>query len=172
MASPHSSVASETCCARSSNPTHRKTLTTMTRPPLINDKTMSRYTAIVTIATNNIDNAEKVLNERIHYDENYGFPYEINYDELQPEKYTRGIIIDASVIRDKLDSLMYMLDEDNPDDQRILDAHDRIKSIDDGNLNALISSINDERAWELFNEVCDRVLDWIIDDVNSSESSS
>ena len=146
----------------------------MTRPPLINDKTMPRYNAIVTVATDTIDNAEIVLNERIHYDEDYGFPYEINYDvyDLQPEKYTRGIIIDASVIREKLGFLITTLDTSDPDNKRVLDARDKIKSMDDGNLNALISSINDERAWELFNEVCDRVLDWIIDDVNSSESSS
>ena len=142
------------------------------RPLLINNKTMPRYTAIVTIATDTLDNAEQVLNERIHYDEDYGFPYEVDYSELQPEKFTRGIIIDASVIREKLGYLMDMLDDDEPDDKRILNAHERIKSMDDGHLNALISSINDERAWELFNEVCDRVLDWIIDDVNSDTSDS
>jgi hypothetical protein len=135
---------------------------------------MNRYNTIVTVTTDTIDNAEIVLNERIHYDEDYGFPYEIDYDvyDLQPEKYTRGITIDASVIREKLGFLITTLNASDPDNKRVLDARDKIKSMDDGNLNALISSINDERAWELFNEVCDRVLDWIIDDVNSSESSS
>lgn len=135
------------------------------RPPLINDKTMPRYTTIVTIATDNIDNAERVLNERIHYDEDYGFPYEINYDynELQPEESTRGIIIDASVIRDKFDSLMYMLDENEPDDKRVLDAADRIKSMSDSDLNALISSTDNRRTWQLFDEMRDHIFDSVID---------
>lgn len=135
----------------------------MTRPPLINDKTIPRYTAIVTIATDNIDNAEQILNERIHYDEDYGFPYEINYDELQPEESTRGIIIDASVIREKFDSLMYMLDENEPDDKRVLDAADRIKSMSDSDLNALISSTDNRRTWQLFDEMRDHIFDFVID---------
>lgn len=142
--------------------------------PMLNENLMpmENYTAIVTVTTDSIDHAEEVFRERIGYDEDLGFDYTIGCDDPQPEKYTRGIIIDASVIREKLGYLIDMLDDDEPDDKRILDAHERIKSMDDGNLNALISSINDERAWELFNEVCDRVLDWIIDDVNSDESSS
>lgn len=124
---------------------------------------MNRYTAIVTIATDSIDNAERVLNERIHYNEDYGFPYEINYDELQPEKSTRGIIIDASVIRYKFDSLMYMLDENDPDDKRVLDAADRIKSMSDSDLNALISSTDNRRTWQLFDELHDHIFDSVID---------
>lgn len=135
----------------------------MTRPPLINDKTMPRYTAIVTIATDNIDNAEQVLNERIHYDEDYGFPYEINYDELQPEESTRGIIIDASVIRDQFDSLMEYLDDNDPDDKRILDAYDRIKTMNDSDLNDLISSSDNKYTWELFNDMRDQIFDSVID---------
>lgn len=135
----------------------------MTRPPLINDKTMPRYTAIVTIATDNIDNAEQVLNERIHYDEDYGFPYEINYDELQPEESTRGIIIDASVIRDQFDSLMEYLDDNDPDDKRILDAYDRIKTMNDSDLNALISSSDNKYTWKLFNDMRDQIFDSVVD---------
>lgn len=135
----------------------------MTRPPLINDKTMPRYTAIVTIATDNIDNAEQVLNERIHYDEDYGFPYEINYDELQPEESTRGIIIDASVIRDQFDSLMEYLDDNDPDDKRILDAYDRIKTMNDSDLNDLISSSDNKYTWELFNDMRDQIFDSVVD---------
>lgn len=123
---------------------------------------MPRYTAIVTIATDNIDNAEKVLNERIHYDEDYGFPYEIDYDELQPEESTRGIIIDASVIRDQFNSLMEYLDDNDPDDKRILDAYDHIKAMNDSDLNALISSSNNKYTWELFNDMRDQIFDSVI----------
>lgn len=142
--------------------------------PMLNENLMpmENYTAIVTVTTDSIDHAEEVFRERIGYDEDLGFDYTIGCDDPQPEKYTRGIIIDASVIREKLEYLMGVLDDDEPDGKHILNAHERIKSMDDGHLNALISSINDERAWELFNEVCDRVLDWIIDDVNSDTSDS
>lgn len=142
--------------------------------PMLNENLMpmENYTAIVTVTTDSIDHAEEIFRERIGYDGALGFDYTIGCDDPQPEKYTRGIIIDASVIREKLEYLMGVLDNDEPDDKRILNAHERIKSMDDGHLNALISSINDERAWELFNEVCDRVLDCIIDDVNSDTSDS
>lgn len=142
--------------------------------PMINENLMpmENYTAIVTVTTDSIDHAEEVFRERIGYDEDLGFDYTIGCDDPQPEKFTRGIIIDASVIREKLGYLVDVLDNDEPNDTRILNAYERIKSMDDGHLNALISSINDERAWELFNEVCDRVLDWIIDDVNSDTSDS
>ena len=126
-------------------------------------KNMNRYTAIVTVDTENIDNAERVLNERIHYDEDYGFPYEIDYDELQPEESTRGIIIDASVIRDQFDSLMEYLDDNDPDDKRILDAYDHIKAMNDSDLNALISSSDNKYTWELFNDMRDQIFDSVID---------
>ena len=121
-------------------------------------KNMNRYTAIVTIETKDIDNAEKVLNERIHYDEDYGFPYKIDYNELQPKTTAPGIVIDASVIRDQLDSLMPILDDDDPEDKRILDANDRIKSMSDSDLNTLISSTDDKYTWELFNDMRDHIL--------------
>lgn len=143
------------------------------RPLLINDKTMPCYTAIVTIAADTLDNAEQVLNERIYYDEDYGFPYEVTYSELQPEKSTRGIIIDASVIRDKLDSFMEMhsIDGNDPFDKPMVDAYNRIKSMNKGDLNTLISSIDDKYVWELFNDLCDQVIDSVIGTVMKTNPS-
>lgn len=143
------------------------------RPLLINDKAMPCYTAIVTIAADTLDNAEQVLNERIYYDEDYGFPYEVTYSELQPEKSTRGIIIDASVIRNKLDSFMEMhsIDSNDPFDKPMVDAYNRIKSMNKGDLNALISSIDDKYVWELFNDLCDQVIDSVIDTVMKTNPS-
>lgn len=134
-------------------------------------KNMNRYTAIVTIETEDIDNAEKVLNERIHYDEDYGFPYKIDYNELQPETTAPGIVIDASVIRDQLDSLMPILDDDDPKDKRILDANDRIKSMSDSDLNTLISSTDDKYTWELFNDMRDQILNSVIGAVLETDPS-
>ncbi len=136
----------------------------MTEP---NDKEMHRYNNIVTVITDNIDHAEQVLSERLSYDEDYGFWYQIDYDayDLQPEEDTRGIIIDASVIREKFKTLINTLSDSDPDNDRIFDAYERIKNRNDsGKLNALISSTDDKRVWELFNEMCDRILDWIIDE--------
>ena len=143
------------------------------RPLLINDKTMPCYTAIVTIAADTLDNAEQVLNERLYYDEDYGSPYEVTYSELQPEKSTRGIIIDASVIRDKLDSFMEMhsIDGNDPFDKPMVDAYNRIKSMNKGDLNTLISSIDDKYVWELFNDLCDQVIDSVIDTVMKTNHS-
>lgn len=134
-------------------------------------KNMNRYTAIVAIETEDIDNAEKVLNERIHYDEDYGFPYKIDYNELQPETTAPGIVIDASVIRDQLDSLMPILDDDDPEDKRILDAHDRIKSMSDSDLNTLISSTDNKYTWELFNDMRDHILNSVIGAVLETDPS-
>lgn len=136
----------------------------MTEP---NDKEMHRYNVPVTIITDDIDNAERVLAERLNYSEDYGFWYEIDYDayDLQPEEDTRGIIIDASVIREKFKTLVNTLSDSDPDNDRIFNAYERIKNRNDsGKLNALISSTDDKRVWELFNEMCDRILDWIIDE--------
>lgn len=132
-----------------------------------NDKPMHRYNTMITVITDDIDNAERVLAERLNYSENYGFWYEIDYDayDLQPEEDTRGIIIDASVIREKFKTLVNTLSDSDPDNDRIFDAYERIKNRNDsGKLNALISSTDDKRVWELFNEMCDRILDWIIDE--------
>lgn len=134
-------------------------------------KNMNRYTAIVTIETEDIDNAEKVLNERIYYDEDYGFPYKIDYNELQPETTAPGIVIDASVIRDQLDSLMPILDDDDPEDKRILDANGRIKSMSDSDLNTLISSTDDKYTWELFNDMRDHILNSVIGAVLETDPS-
>jgi hypothetical protein len=136
----------------------------MTEP---NDKEMHRYNVPVTIITDDIDNAERVLAERLNYSEDYGFWYEIDYDayDLQPEEDTRGIIIDASVIREKFKTLVNTLSDSDPDNDRIFNAYERIKNRNaSGKLNALISSTDDKRVWELFNEMCDRILDWIIDE--------
>lgn len=86
------------------------------------DKEMHRYNTIVTVTTDDIDNAERVLSERLTYDEDYGFWYEIDYDayDLQPEEDTRGIIIDASVIKDRLNQRMEAVRDDNPNDKRII----------------------------------------------------
>lgn len=132
---------------------------------------MDHYTAIITIDTDTADNAQQVLNERLNYDEDYGFPYEVNYSELRPEKSTRGIIIDASVIRERLDSRMEGVRDDNPNDKRIINAEDRIKSMDNGDFNALISSIDDERVWELFDEMCDLILDFVVDETIKTDPS-
>lgn len=35
---------------------------------------MDHYTAIITIDTDTADNAQQVLNKRLNYDEDYGFP--------------------------------------------------------------------------------------------------
>lgn len=134
-------------------------------------KNMNHYTAIVTIETEDIDNAEKVLNERIHYDEDYGFPYKIDYNELQLETTAPGIVIDASVIRDQLDSLMPILDDDDPEDKRILDANDRIKLMSDIDLNTLISSTDDKYTWELFNDMRDHILNSVIGAVLETDPS-
>lgn len=140
--------------------------------PFTSDPSIPRYTAIVTVVTEDMDDAAQVLAERLSYDEDYGFPYKLGYDDLQPEESTRGIIIDAPFIRDKLELIMGVIDKSNPDNQRIIDARDKMRSMSDGNLNNLISSINDDHTWELFQEVCNRILNSVIDKVNSSESSS
>lgn len=132
---------------------------------------MDHYTAIITIDTDTADNAQQVLNKRLNYDEDYGFPYEVNYSELQPEKSTRGIIIDASVIRERLDSRMEGVRDDNPNDKRIINAEDRITSMNDGDLNALISSIDNERVWELFDEMCDLILGFVVDETIKTDPS-
>ena len=145
--------------------------TTITTEPINNNKPvinesptpMENYTAIVTVTTDSIDHAEEVFRERIGYDEDLGFDYTISCDEPQPEKSTRGIIIDASVIRDQFDSLMEYLDDNDPDDKRILDAYDRIKTMNDSDLNDLISSSDNKYTWELFNDMRDQIFDSVVD---------
>lgn len=132
---------------------------------------MDHYTAIITIDTDTADNAQQVLNERLNYDEDYGFPYKITYDDLQPEEDTRGIIIDASVIKDRLDQRMETVRDDDPNDKRIIDSYERIKSMDNGDFNALISSIDDERVWGLFDEMCNLILGFVVDETIKTDPS-
>ena len=142
--------------------------------PMINESltSINNYRTIVTVTTDSIDHAKEVFRERIGYDEDLGFDYTISCDDSKLEKYTPGITIDAPFIRDKLELIMGVIDKSNPDNQRIIDARDKMRSMSDGNLNNLISSINDDHTWELFQEVCNRTLNSVIDKVNSSESSS
>lgn len=141
--------------------------------PFTSDPSIPRYTAIVTVITEDMDDAARVLAERLSYDEDYGFPYELGYDDLQPEESTRGIIIDASVIKDKLDSFMklHSIDGSDPFDKLMVDAYNRIKSMNKGDLNALISSTDDKEVWELFNELCDKVLDYIVSAVINTDNA-
>ena len=143
----------------------------MTEP---NDKEMHRYNVPVTVITDNIDHAEQVLSERLSYDEDYGFWYQIDYDayDLQPEEDTRGIIIDASVIREKFKTLINTLSDSDPDNDHIFDAYERIKGVNDsGKLNALISSTDDKRVWKLFNEMCDRIVDCVIEAATNTDNA-
>lgn len=141
--------------------------------PFTSDPSIPRYTAIVTVATEDMDDAAQVLAERLCYDEDYGFPYEVGFDDLQPEKSTRGIIIDASVIRDKLDEFMKMhhIDDSDPFDKPMVNAYNRIKSMNKGDLNALISSTDDKGVWEIFNELCDEVLDYVVSAVINTDNT-
>lgn len=141
--------------------------------PFTSDPSIPRYTAIVTVITEDMDDAARVLAERLSYDEDYGFPYELGYDDLQPEESTRGIIIDASVIKDKLDSFMklHSIDGSDPADKPMVDAYNRIKSMNKGDLNALISSTDDKEVWELFNELCDNVLDYVVSTVINTDNA-
>lgn len=45
---------------------------------------MHRYSASVTIEAETLEDAERVLAERLGYDEDYGFPYTLQYDDPQP----------------------------------------------------------------------------------------
>lgn len=43
--------------------------------------------------------------------------------------------------------------------------------MDNGDLNALISSTDDERVWELFDEMCDLILDFVVDETIKTDPS-
>lgn len=45
---------------------------------------LNRYVASVTVEAETLENAEQVLAERLGYDEDYGFPYTLKYDDPQP----------------------------------------------------------------------------------------
>lgn len=53
----------------------------------------------------------------------------------------------------------------------IINAEDRITSMNDGDLNALISSIDDERVWELFDGMCDLILGFVVDETIKTDPS-
>lgn len=44
---------------------------------------LNRYVASVTVEAETLENAEQVLAERLGYDEDYGFPYALKYDDPQ-----------------------------------------------------------------------------------------
>ena len=46
-------------------------------------KPLNSYVASVTIEAETLENAEQVLAERLGYDEDYGFPYTLKYDDPQ-----------------------------------------------------------------------------------------
>ncbi len=70
-----------------------------------------RVTAIVTVATMKIWTMLKGTSRALVLRRGLQFPYEVGFDDCS-EKSTRGII-DASVIRDKLDAFMGMHSIDN-----------------------------------------------------------
>lgn len=47
-------------------------------------KPLNPYVASVTIEAETLEDAERVLAERLGYDEDYGFPYTLKYDDPQP----------------------------------------------------------------------------------------
>lgn len=47
------------------------------------NKPLNRYFAFVTIAADTARQAERVLAERLGYDEDYGFPYTVEYSDPQ-----------------------------------------------------------------------------------------
>ena len=46
-------------------------------------KPLNPYVASVTIEAETLEDAERVLAERLGYDEDYGFPYTLKYDDPQ-----------------------------------------------------------------------------------------
>ena len=46
-------------------------------------KPLNPYVASVTIEAETLEGAERVLAERLGYDEDYGFPYTLKYDDPQ-----------------------------------------------------------------------------------------
>ena len=43
--------------------------------------------------------------------------------------------------------------------------------VTNGDLNALISSIDNERVWELFDEMCDLILGFVVDETIKTDPS-
>lgn len=142
-------------------------------------KHLNRYFAFVTVEAETLENAEQVLAERLGYDENYGFPYTLEYKGPQPVSENpdenthtvetpkmsepNGIVIDASVIRDVLAWTMDGLDEHDDQDNRLVRAHKHIASMSDDDLNHLISSTDNRFVWELYHDMCIGILEDVID---------
>lgn len=57
-------------------------------------KPLNPYVASVTIEAETLENAERVLAERLGYDEDYGFPYTLTYKGPQPMSKTSSDVID------------------------------------------------------------------------------
>ena len=66
---------------------------------------------------------------------------------------------------------MHSIDGNDPFDKPMVDAYNRIKSMNKGDLNALISSTDDKEVWELFNELCDKVLDYVVSMVINTDNA-
>lgn len=64
-----------------------------------------------------------------------------------------------------------MLNNSDSNNSRVFDAYARIKHMDNGDLNALISSTDGERVWELFDEMCDLILDFVVDETVKTDPS-
>lgn len=126
-------------------------------------KPLNPYVASVTIEAETLENAEQVLAERLGYDEDYGFDYRLSYGEVQDAETVPGIVIDASIIRDILEWKMETVDEYDERDKRLIRTHIYVSSMSDDDLNNLIASTDDRSVWELFHEMCDRILDHVVD---------
>lgn len=155
-------------------------------------KPLNCYFAFVTVEAETLENAGQVLAERLGYDENYGFPYTLDYKYPQPMSenpdeniYTvekpkvsepNGISIDASNIRERLEYLIKEYKEDEgyekDEDDYTINLYNAIKAMDDGQLNALILATRDLRTWELFNELSNRILDEVIESVERDKRNS
>lgn len=148
----------------------------MTESSSANGEAMRHYATVVTITTNDIANAEQVLTESLHHNKSYGFPYTIEFDKPQPKELIGGISIDTSNIRERLEYLIeeYKEDEEYEEDEEddTINLYNAIKVMDDGQLNALILATRDPRTWELFNDLCDRILDEVIESVERDKRNS
>lgn len=125
---------------------------------------MNRYTTRVTIMTDTLDHAEQVAAERLGYDEDYDFDYRLDYERVREDvEPVRGIVIDASVIRDVLAWTMDGLDEHDDRDNRLVRAHKHIASMSDADLNDLIASNDNRFVWELYHDMCVGIIEDVID---------
>jgi hypothetical protein len=49
---------------------------------------MADYLFTVTVSTEHYDEAEQVMRERVYHDEDYGFPYQIDFKPVPEEEVT------------------------------------------------------------------------------------